>query len=97
MAECGRCGAKAPDLHVFRGADIVRGEKRVQAPREHLCYSCHAKAKEHRRLTPAEVSGNARWDAIFSRFVDPDYYAPRMPSVGSSFGAFAAQVEMLCR
>ena len=97
MAECGRCGAESKDLKALRGGYVLQGAKKVRRPRERLCQSCYATAKAHRSLTPAEVDGNARWDAIFSRFVDPDYYAPRVPTVGSSFGAFASQMEMLCQ
>jgi hypothetical protein len=88
--ECGRCGAESSELRVFRAGD--------NAQREKLCHACHTEAKENRGLSVAEIAAeNERWNRIFDRFVDPAYYAPVGPSVGSSFIGFASQMEALYR
>ncbi len=58
-----------------------------------------ARTKRGGDRRPKEVieAEDARWNRIFSRFVDPEYYAPRVPSLQSSFGAFAGRMELLCR
>ena len=90
MAQCGRCGRESDSLYGFRTDAYARREK--------ICGACHEEAKENRGLTPAEIiQDNARWDRIFRGFIDPDYYKPSPPTMRSSFGAFASQMEMLCR
>jgi hypothetical protein len=90
VKKCERCGAQPERLHVFRAK---------RARRERLCGRCHCEAKENRGITVEQIAvENARWERIFSqRFADPRYYAPRAPSMHSSFGAFAAQLEYLVR
>jgi hypothetical protein len=57
-----------------------------------------AEAYENTGLTAEQiVQDNARWDRIFAeKFADPNYYAPRIPTLQSSFGAFAGRMEVLC-
>jgi hypothetical protein len=54
---------------------------------------------EHVAPPPEQIAQeNARWDRIFQRFIDPDYYyRSSIPALGSSFSAFAEQMEALCR
>jgi hypothetical protein len=67
--------------------------------RERLCGRCHAEAKENRGMTVAEIKReNERWEMVFSqKFADPNYYNVRPLALQSSFGAFASQMEGLCR
>jgi hypothetical protein len=60
-------------------------------------YAHHNVSRAGRPTREAALIEDAKWERVFQRLVDPDYYAPRIPSVGSSFGAFSSQVEMLCR
>ena len=86
MAQCGRCGQETDDLRVLR----CRGEHRK---RERVCAHCQVEARTLGQVTDS----NARWDRIFQKFVDPDYYAFPLPTMQSSFVAFASQLEVLSR
>ena len=129
MAQCGRCGREANELHAFRARENDGKRKR-----EKLCGACHSEARDIHderiraartrqwaeartadgRFDPAKLTGcqvvehdvpapeqiaqeNARWDRIFQRFIDPDYYRSSIPTLRSSFGAFASEMEVLCR
>lgn len=92
MAQCGRCGAERSEVYTLkpRGNELRR--------RETVCAECRTEAHENRGLTAAEiVKENARWERIFRRSVDPDYYLRTPARIGSSFGAFATLMEFLCR
>ena len=53
---------------------------------------------EYEAPVPEQIAReNERWDRIFQRFIDPDYYRASAPTLRSSFGAFAAEMEVLCR
>jgi hypothetical protein len=92
MALCERCGGKSNDLKTL----MTRGN--AGRKREKVCPSCLAEAYEHTGMSATEIAqDNARWDGIFARFIDPDYYKIPAPTFGSSFGAFASRMEMLCR
>lgn len=66
----------------------VHGAARSSQPRKD--------GRSSRRQRAKQRADERRWDRVFARFVDPDYYSARVPSVGSSFPAFAAQMEVLC-
>ncbi len=98
MAQCGRCGTEA-ELHVLRPRR-EDGSRR----REKVCGQCFASAHDEqtalmwpKRQPRTGAEEDARWDRIFQKFIDPAYYTGRVPSLPSTFGAFAGQMEVLCR
>ena len=89
MPTCARCGAQS-ELRVF----WVERHRR-----ERICQPCFDEAKENRGLTQEQIAeDNARWNRIFTeKFVDPTYYTPAIPTLQSSFGAFASEMEVAYR
>lgn len=98
---CERCG-NGVARHVFQ----PRVSGGLGRKRERICDPCHTQARESARarqsklnrvMGTAEVTAeNARWERIFARFVDPDYYARRVPAWHSSITAFSERIET-CR
>jgi hypothetical protein len=74
-------GPSSPPTRGARGVAQLRQDFEPRAvgrkPRERCkCGSCHT------------CQENAKWDRIFSeKFADPDYYADRTPTMGSSLSS----------
>jgi hypothetical protein len=89
VKSCGRCGVESDSLRDFRS-----NSSRV---RERLCESCKVQAMENHGLSAEQVAReNERWERIFQKFADPNYYAYRPIGMQSSFNAVASQMETLC-
>jgi hypothetical protein len=57
----------------------------------------HDVSRAGRPTREAALIEDAKWERVFQRFIDPDYYAPRLPSIGSSYNDVASQMQMLCQ
>jgi hypothetical protein len=91
MVQCARCGEESDDLRILRSRSNGPGRKG-----EAVCAFCLAEAHDNGGLTAEEIAQeDARWDRIFARFVDPDYYRTPAPILQSSFRAFSSQMEIL--
>jgi len=89
VMHCGRCGVRSDSLQAFRS-----NSSRV---REQLCESCKVQAIENHGLSAEQIAEeNERWERIFRKFEDPNYYAYRPIGMQSSFNAVASQLETLC-
>lgn len=87
---CQGCGAQ------FQKA-LSKGENAPKFCSSDCQHTHHDTSRAGRPSREVALAEDAKWERVFQRFVDPDYYAPRTPTVQSSFGAFAAQMEVLCR
>ena len=93
MAQCARCGGESNELRTLRSRSNGPGRHR-----EHVCAACLTQAHKNTGPTAEQMAeSDERWDRVFQRFIDPDYYRAAVPALQSSFGAFAAQMETLCR
>jgi hypothetical protein len=93
MAHCARCGKESSELRTLRSRSNGPGRNR-----ERVCGECLTAAHKNVGPTAEQIAeSDARWDRVFARFIDPDYYRTAVPVLQSSFGAFASQMETLCR
>ena len=92
MAQCARCGTESGSLYT------LRPRRNGGRYRELVCGGCRTEAHKNTGPTAQWIAAdNARWDRVFQRHVDPMYYAPMIPTLQSSFGAFASQMEVAYR
>lgn len=72
---------------------VARQERRI-ARQKKRDEDRTARKKDRLRRASEETE---KWERKFAELVDPDYYRPRVPTHGSSFGAFADQMGVISR